>query len=114
MIDDLIDITGDTATIGKPAGSDIIQGKMTLVAIHANQSELELPNFRRAFGNSDCSEDVLSMAVDELRDSGSIEYARKKAIEHHSIARGCLNNLEENDAVSVLRELTDFQLIRIN
>ena len=114
MIDDLIDITGDTATIGKPAGSDIIQGKMTLVAIHANQSELELPNFRRAFGNSDCSEDVLSMAVDELRDSGSIEYARKKAIEHHSIARGCLDNLEENDAVSVLRELTDFQLIRIN
>ena len=27
LMDDLIDITGDTVTLGKPAGSDIVQGK---------------------------------------------------------------------------------------
>ena len=42
LMDDLIDITGDTETLGKPAGSDIVQGKMTLIAIHAKDSGEDL------------------------------------------------------------------------
>ena len=30
LMDDLIDITGDTETLGKPAGSDVVQGKEDL------------------------------------------------------------------------------------
>ena len=44
----------------------------------------------------------------------SIEYAKKRAMHHHSIAHECLNNLKNSPEVDVLRELTDFQLIRIN
>ena len=114
LMDDLIDITGDTATIGKPAGSDIIQGKMTLIAIHAKKSTLEMPNFEVAFGDTECTSEVLNLAVQELFQSGSIDYAKKKAMHHHSIAHDCLDNLEPSDALNALRELTDFQLIRIN
>ena len=113
-MDDLIDITGDTATIGKRSGSDILQGKMTLIAIHAIQSDLELPNFQLAFGNDDCSDEILSLAVKELMDSGSIEYARERAFHHHRVAHECLDEIPESDALAVLRELTDFQLVRIN
>ena len=35
LMDDLIDATGDSDTLGKPACSDIIEGKQTLIAIHA-------------------------------------------------------------------------------
>jgi len=110
----LIDITGDTETIGKRAGSDIIQGKMTLIAIHAINSEVDLPNFNLAFGNEDCNDETLSLAVKELMDSGSIDYAKERALEHHRIAHECLDNIPESDSLAVLRELTDFQLVRIS
>jgi len=114
LMDDLIDITGDTKTLGKPAGSDIIHGKMTLIAIHAKQCKEDLPNFEMVFGSGECSDESLSMAVAELEDSGSIEYARSRAMKHHAIAHECLENLSSSQSVEVLRELTDFQLIRIS
>ena len=85
MMDDLIDVTGDTETLGKPAGSDIVQGKRTLIAIHAMRSDLELPMFSKVFGSGDCSEADLAEAVEELRSSGSIDYAKQRAMQHHSI-----------------------------
>ena len=112
-MDDLIDITGDTETLGKPAGSDIVQGKRTLIAIHALQSDSDLTNFNGVFGSGQCNEKDLARAVSELEDSGSIDYAMKRAMHHHSLAHECLNRLDESPALSILRELTDFQLIRI-
>ena len=114
LMDDLIDITGDTDTLGKPAGSDLVQGKRTLIAIHAIQSGDALPFFNKVYGSGDSSKEDLAMAVEELNKSGSIDYARSRALHHHSVAHQCLDNLIQNDAVKVLRELTDFQLIRIN
>ena len=114
LMDDFIDITGDTKTLGKPAGSDIIQGKRTLIAIHAMDSKMNLINFQSIFGNGPCEDYELQAAIKDLEESGSIEYARKKAMYHHSIAHQCLDNLENNPQVDVLRELTDFQLIRIS
>ena len=114
LMDDLIDITGDTETLGKPAGSDVVQGKRTLIAIHALQSDSDLTNFNQVFGSGQCSEESLSGAVSELESSGSIEYAKNRAMYHHSIAHECLDRLEDSPALSVLRELTDFQLIRIS
>ena len=114
LMDDLIDITGDTVTLGKPAGSDIVQGKKTLIAIHALQCGKEMPAFSKAYGAGECSDEDLVAAVQELYYSGSIQYAKDRAMHHHALAHECLDKLTDNDAVSILRELTDFQLIRIN
>jgi geranylgeranyl diphosphate synthase type I len=114
MMDDLIDITGDTQTLGKPAGSDIVQGKRTLIAIHALECDAELPMFTKVFGAGECSDEDLTTAVGELHSSGSIDYAKERAMHHHSLAHSCLDKLENSPALSILRELTDFQLIRIN
>ena len=114
LMDDLIDITGDTKTLGKPAGSDIVQGKKTLIAIHALQCEDEMSAFTKAYGSGNCSDDDLLNAVKELHDSGSIQYAKDRAMHHHALAHECLDMIPDSPAVSVLRELTDFQLIRIN
>ena len=114
LMDDLIDITGDTATLGKPAGSDIVQGKKTLIAIHALNCGHEMPAFSEAYGSGECSEEILSKAVAELMESGSIEYAMNRAMHHHAVAHKCLDDVTDSPALSILRELTDFQLIRIN
>ncbi len=114
LMDDLIDITGDTETLGKPAGSDIIQGKMTLIAIHAKSTDSNLVNFNKVFGNGICEDSELQLAVQDLEDSGSIEYARARAMYHHAIAHECLDKLVQSQKVAVLRELTDLQLTRIS
>ena len=114
MMDDLIDITGDTQTLGKPAGSDVVQGKRTLIAIHALECDSELPMFSKVFGKGECSDEDLAQAVMELDSCGSINYAKERAMHHHSLAHKCLDELVDSPAVSILRELTDFQLIRIN
>ena len=114
LMDDLIDITGDTRTLGKPAGSDVVQGKRTLIAIHALGCDSKLPMFSKVFGTGECSDDDLAQAVVELHACGSIDYAKERAMHHHSLAHKCLDELVDSPAVSVLRELTDFQLIRIN
>lgn len=114
LMDDLIDITGDTETLGKPAGSDLIQGKRTLIAIHALDHGGRLPFFEKVYGSGGCGDDELARAVEELKKSGSIEYAKSRAMEHHSLAHQCLDKLGENESVDVLRELTNFQLIRIS
>jgi geranylgeranyl diphosphate synthase type I len=114
LMDDLIDLTGDTETIGKPAGSDIIQGKRTLVAIHALKHSENLPTFNKIYGTGKSSPEELERAVSELQDNGSIQYALDRAMLYHKQAHQMLDTLPESPAVDILRELTDFQLIRIN
>jgi geranylgeranyl diphosphate synthase type I len=114
LMDDLIDITGDTETLGKPAGSDVVQGKKTLIAIHALDSGNDLPAFSKVYGKGECSDVDLKAAVDELRNNGSIDYAMDRAMKYHSEAHQILNGLEQSPALEVLRQLTDMQLTRIN
>ena len=114
LMDDLIDITGDTETLGKPAGSDVVQGKKTLIAIHALDSGNDLPAFSKVYGKGECSDADLKAAVDELRNNGSIDYAMDRAMKYHSEAHQILNGLEQSPALEVLRQLTDMQLTRIN
>lgn len=114
LMDDLIDITGDTETLGKPAGSDLVQGKRTLIAIHALKESRDLPFFNKVYGSGECDNEDLVEAVRELHESGSIEYAKSRALQHHSAAHKCLDKLDDNEAVEVLRELTNFQIIRIS
>ena len=114
IMDDYIDITSDTETLGKPAGSDIVQGKRTLIAIHALESGADLPTFKKLFGTESTDNSELSTAVQELRNNGSIQYALDRAMEHHRIAHDCLDKLEQTNAVNLLRDMTDFQLVRIN
>ena len=114
IMDDLIDITGDTETLGKPAGSDVVQGKRTLIAIRALECGSELPMFTKVFGAGECSDEDLAQAVSELESSGSIDYAKQRAMNYHSLAHRHLDVLNDSPALSILRELTDFQLTRIN
>ncbi|MBJ84181.1 MAG: hypothetical protein CMB52_01515 [Euryarchaeota archaeon] len=117
LMDDLIDATGDSETLGKPACSDIIEGKQTLIAIHALQQPKEnLANFVEIFGSGieETDREVLDTVVDELRDSGSIQYAYDKAMSYHAAAHACLDKVPNRNSVQVLRDLTDFQMVRIS
>ena len=115
LMDDLIDITGDTETLGKPAGSDVLEGKRTLMAIHAlNQDPNLLPTFHSIFGKGEEGTADLPQAIEEMEAVGSLEYGRKRAMEHHAEAHRHLAKLNDSDSKSVLEGLTDWQLERIS
>jgi geranylgeranyl diphosphate synthase type I len=117
LMDDLIDATGESEILGKPACSDVVEGKQTLIAIHALQQDpAKLTKFHEIFGSGDesISRDILDSVLNELVEVGSIDYARKRAMDFHQKAHACLDTLPESDAVSILRQLTDWQLVRIS
>ena len=117
LMDDLIDVLSDSATLGKPAGSDVAQGKRTLMIIHAlgQPDQPAKDRLLLALGKGEeVNETTLSDALQALDELGSIQYARERAEAFHQEAHECLNQLQENPAIRALRELTDFQLARLH
>lgn len=117
LMDDLIDVLSDSDTLGKPAGSDLAQGKRTLMVIHAlSQSDSsELNNLKAVLGKGeDATQEEIDLGLLALNKIGSVDYAREKAEMYHSKAHACLDRLPDSPAILALRELTDYQLKRIS
>ena len=117
LMDDLIDVLSDSDTLGKPAGSDLSQGKRTLMVIHALSQEdsPSLSDLKAVLGKGDsATQQEIDLGLKALADLGSIDYARDRAEMYHSKAHACLDRLPNNPALKALRELTDYQLKRIS
>ena len=117
LMDDVIDVLSDSETLGKPAGSDIAQGKRTLMIIHALRQP-DSPVKQRLLAVLGKGESVepgaLADGLAALAELGSVDYARTMAEDFHKQAHACLDRLEDNPALLALRELTDFQLARLH
>lgn len=117
LMDDLIDVLSDSDTLGKPAGSDLAQGKRTLMVIHAlaQDDSKSLTELKVVLGKGDAAtQEEIDLGLKALADLGSIDYARERAEMYHSKAHACLDRLPQNPALKALRELTDYQLKRIS
>ena len=117
LMDDLIDVLSDSETLGKPTGSDVAQGKQTLMVIHAlSQPDSEAKSrLLSVLGTCEnATEDMIKDGVEALNELGSIDYARAKANEYHQHAHACLDRLPDGPAMLALRELTDLQLKRLS
>ena len=117
LMDDLIDVLSDSDTLGKPAGSDLAQGKRTLMVIHAlsQPDSPELDNLKAVLGKGESATQAeIDLGLAALKSIGSVDYARMKAEEYHKKAHSCLDRLRDSPALLALRELTDYQLNRIS
>jgi len=117
LMDDLIDVLSDSDTLGKPAGSDLAQGKRTLMVIHAlsQDDSKELSDLKAVLGKGeDATQEEIDLGLKALDSIGSVDYARKKAEAYHTEAHACLDKLTQGPALLALRELTDYQLKRIS
>ena len=117
LMDDLIDVLSDSDTLGKPAGSDLAQGKRTLMVIHAlsQPDSPELNNLKAVLGKGESATQAeIDLGLAALKSIGSVDHARMKAEEYHKKAHSCLDRLRDSPALLALRELTDYQLNRIS
>ncbi|MFQ3316850.1 MAG: geranylgeranyl diphosphate synthase type I [Candidatus Poseidoniaceae archaeon] len=117
LMDDLIDVVSDSSVLGKPAGSDVAQGKRTLMVIHAlaQPDSKDKTTLLAALGKGEETDsESIDAALQALGNLGSIDYARQRAVEYHAKAHACLDRIPQGPSLRALRELTDFQLKRIN
>jgi len=112
--DDILGVLGDEKTTGKPVGSDIRNGKKTLIAVKAleNLKGAEKNSFLEIFGKQDAGEKEIEDAKRLLEKCGAIEYAQKKAEEFSSTAKKALAVLKESKDKKLLEEFADFVTYR--
>jgi geranylgeranyl diphosphate synthase type I len=117
LMDDLIDVLSDSDVLGKPAGSDVAQGKRTLMVIHAlaQPDSEDKQTLLSALGKGEAADaQAIEAALKALGNLGSIDYAKQRAVDYHAKAHACLDRIPQGPAMKALRELTDFQLKRIS
>jgi len=81
LIDDVLGLTADEKVLGKPVGSDIREGKRTLIIVHAlkHASENQRKKILETLGNRSSSPEQVQEIIDLVSSLGSINYAEEKA-----------------------------------
>jgi geranylgeranyl diphosphate synthase type I len=84
LIDDVLGLSADEKVLGKPVGSDIREGKRTLIIVHAlkHASEDQRKKILETLGNRSASLERIQEIVSLVGSLGSINYAEEKASEY--------------------------------
>ncbi len=110
--DDYLDVVSYEEDIGKPVGSDIVEGKMTLMVVHALANASKEDKERLISILEANNEDLIDDAIGIFNKYGSIEYTRNIALGNVKTAKELLNVLEDSDAKESLKLIADFVLER--
>jgi octaprenyl-diphosphate synthase len=109
IVDDVLDITGEEATIGKPAASDLREGKATLAVIHALErgTGAEREAIRTVLADRNFSRVKHATILEILKHHGSLEYAMDAARAYAEAARQSIADLPaaNTEAAKALRAL---------
>lgn len=114
IIDDILGVVADEQELGKPVGSDIREGKNTILIIHAlpNVSTKSKRIILKALGNRKATAAQLKAAIREISASGAVEYAYDKAKGFKEAARTELTVLPETEYKELLKDALEFVLSR--
>ncbi len=110
--DDLLDLTMPSDVLGKQRGSDLIEGKRTIVTLHAQRQGVDVDGLLPADTHMEVSEDDVDRAVGELETAGSIDYAREMALEYIESGKDRLSVLPDNEARHTLEGIADYLIER--
>ncbi|SDI28867.1 heptaprenyl diphosphate synthase component II [Natribacillus halophilus] len=96
ITDDILDFTSSEEALGKPAGGDLLQGNITLPVIYAMEKDSALKTeLLQTFAESLPSREKMAHLLEQIKESGGVEYAR------------AINNRYLNKAYQTLETLPD-------
>lgn len=107
IVDDILDFTGTEQELGKPSGSDLIQGTLTLPAIMLNERYPADNPVKRIF-EGQRNPEYIRMAIDQIRNSSIVDDCYKIARGYCEKACQTLQTLPAKPCQQSLRELADF------
>jgi len=112
--DDYLDLVGDEDKIGKDVGSDISEGKRTLMVIKALS---ELPDRKKdrlieILEGENNAKDEIKEAINLMKDTGSIEYSKSLAKQYAEEAKSELDIIPKSKYRIILEDIVDFVISR--
>jgi len=112
--DDILGVIGNEEKLGKPIGSDLREGKRTLVVHYAyqNASQKQRIELMKVLGNQAATEEEVTRTIDLLRDLGGIEVVANRAKDLIAEARGHLNVLPDTPYRSLLDQWAGYLIQR--
>ena len=108
IVDDILDFTGDQSTVGKPIGSDLLNGLITLPAIYfaeANPRNADIQSLPEG-GWKDTAR--VQRLVDAIRQSRAVEQAMNEARQAVSRALSALEDAPASPEKEALENLAKF------
>lgn len=111
IVDDVLDLAGQEEQIGKPPGSDLICGLVTLpILYYLEGTEGDTPVDAVLQGQRDAVH--VRAAVEAIRASGAVESSLCEAQDHASQAQTALNLFPDTLARQTLHALTEYIVSR--
>lgn len=106
IIDDVLDFTGTEKVLGKPAGDDLHQGNITLPILFAMEdSEIRKEMIKV---NEKTERAEIERLITLVKESGAIEKSLQVSDNYLNKALAILDELPQNRAKRVLRDLAKF------
>jgi octaprenyl-diphosphate synthase len=115
LVDDLLDFTGDTQAVGKPIGSDLREGKVTLALIHLLRQEQDGEAgriVRDIIASRNVTTEQWNELLRRLKEHASIDYAYRRAVEYAERAKKPLYAFPPSSERDALLALPDYVLTR--
>ena len=115
LVDDLLDFTGDADAVGKPIGSDLREGKVTLPLIHLlRQSNDGVGSriVRDIIASRSVTPEQWDELLRSLKQHASIDYAVRRAVEFADRAKKPLYAFPPSSERDALLALPDYVLSR--
>ena len=111
IMDDVLDFTGEQSTVGKPVGSDLLNGLVTLPAIYYAESHPDNPEVKLlaegGWGNSE----KMELLVNSIQSSNAIRHAIEEAMEHvekgMDVIQPYRDSIEYESLVALARYIVD-------
>lgn len=104
IVDDILDFTGSQSTVGKPIGSDLLNGLVTLPAIYYAEEHPDDEDILSLPDGGWKDTDRVQRIVDNIRRNAAIEKAMEEA---RQAVRRALSALEDAPAVPEREALAD-------
>ncbi len=106
VADDLLDYTSDETVLGKPAGLDLREHKVTLPLIAAlpSLSGPERAIVDELFADPEPDDAAIAAVVDLVQRRGGLDYAKERALDYARRAADALDGLPDGPALRALRD----------
>ena len=110
--DDVLDLTVPSEELGKQRGSDLVEGKETLITLHARREGVDVDGLVDAATPAAVSEAAVDDAVAALEDAGSIAYAKETAADLTARSKDHLAVLPDGESRGLLEDLAEYLITR--